>query len=190
MAVCTWQDVLVDTTHASGHLPGLCECWLQKNQSGFSDMGRMVKATVSFTCNVQTCVGTPVMACRGSGQYSKAAVLTVARQKAVPIPIRKPSEAPIPPPVWSQRASATRPTQDRYVCGTAFNQETGTWPRVVCCLVLRGVQTLPKVTLPCSSSFVVNAAARWSRRSECTIEVQAGSVAVHVSSPSRCAGSN
>ncbi|KAL0046758.1 hypothetical protein WJX82_009320 [Trebouxia sp. C0006] len=52
---------------------------------------------------------------RGSGQYIKAAVLSVPRQKAVPIPIRKPSEAPIPPPAWGQRASATRPTQDRAV---------------------------------------------------------------------------
>ncbi|DBA69891.1 TPA: hypothetical protein ACH3X2_012391 [Trebouxia sp. C0005] len=62
---------------------------------------------------------------RGSGHYSKAAVLTVPRQKAVPIPIRKPSEAPIPPPVWGQRASATRPTQDRAVPDWGETQSWG-----------------------------------------------------------------
>ena len=73
------------------------------------------------------------MACRGAGQYSKAAVLSVPRQKAVPIPIRKPSEAPIPPPAWAQRASATRPAQDRYVCSTALTRKQE--PGLRCMLV-------------------------------------------------------
>ena len=52
-----------------------------------------------------------IMVCRGQGAYGTGGVLSVPRQKAAPIPIRKPSE---PPLTWGQKDSFVRSPQTRF----------------------------------------------------------------------------
>ena len=59
--------------------------------------------------------------CRGQGQYGRAAVLTVARPQAVPIPARRVPQAPL---AWAQQDSFTKPAQDRYATSTVTATHT------------------------------------------------------------------